>query len=176
MRRATDVLEQFNAPPKPAPASSGSQPAQTASSKDAAPSSASNPQSAGDGKKADPFGLEGLDDDFARELTKGMESLFRDIAQGAGLDDVPDLGKDGEGATDEEREKERVHRKMASDSMVGLGLTGLGVEDASKMGLRQGSPSMAGVILENVDLEKGEGAFLAGDRVGASSPRLSPKL
>ena len=31
-----------------------------------------------------------------------MESLFRDIAQGAGLDDIPDLGKEAEGATDEE--------------------------------------------------------------------------
>ena len=35
------------------------------------------------------FGLDGIDDDFARELTKGMESLFRDIAHGAGLDGVP---------------------------------------------------------------------------------------
>lgn len=53
--------------------------------------------------------MDGLDEDFARELTKGMESLFRDIAMGAGLDGVPDLGKGAgagaEGATDEEQEK-----------------------------------------------------------------------
>ena len=58
---------------------------------------------------------------------------------------------------------------------LGLGLTGLGGEN----GLRQGSPSAAGVVLENVDLEKGEGPFLAGDRVqvlNRMSPRVSPKL
>ena len=51
--------------------------------------------------------MDGLDEDFARELTKGMESLFRDIAMGAGLDGVPDLGKGAgaEGTTDEEQEK-----------------------------------------------------------------------
>ena len=49
--------------------------------------------------------MDGLDEDFARELTKGMESLFRDIAMGAGLDGVPDLGKAAEGTTDEEQEK-----------------------------------------------------------------------
>ena len=49
--------------------------------------------------------MDGLDEDFARELTKGMESLFRDIAMGAGLDDVPKLGKEAESATDEEQEK-----------------------------------------------------------------------
>ena len=81
------------------------------------------------------------------------------------------------GHPDEEREKERERdrekdAKHASDSMVGLGLglTGLG----------QGSPaSAAGVILENVDLEKGEAVYLAGERLGALgklSPRVSPKL
>lgn len=70
-----------------------------------------------------------------------------------------------------DEEKER-HGKHASESMVGLGLglTGLG----------QGSPaSAAGVILENVDLEKGEAVYLAGERMGAlgkMSPRVSPKL
>ncbi|KAI0637519.1 hypothetical protein C8Q77DRAFT_1153253 [Trametes polyzona] len=55
--------------------------------------------------------------------------------------------------------------KQASDSMVGLGLTGVG-ENA------RGSPAAAGVILENVDLEKGEGVFLSGERMRALSPKL----
>lgn len=69
---------------------------------------------------------------------------------------------------------EKAHGKGPSDSMVGLGLTGVGGE-----GLRQ-SPSTAGVILENVDLEKGEGVYLTGERtMGVSvktSPRVTPKL
>ncbi len=56
-------------------------------------------------KPTDLLGMDGLDEDFARELTKGMESLFRDIAMGAGIDDVPDLGKEAEGAMGEEQEK-----------------------------------------------------------------------
>ncbi|EJF60038.1 hypothetical protein DICSQDRAFT_108072 [Dichomitus squalens LYAD-421 SS1] len=72
---------------------------------------------------------------------------------------------------DEEKEREKEKdRNRVSDSMVGLGLTGLG----------QGSPaSAAGVILENVDLEKGEAMYLSGERMGAlgkMSPRVSPKL
>ncbi|KAH9853279.1 hypothetical protein C2E23DRAFT_728784 [Lenzites betulinus] len=59
--------------------------------------------------------------------------------------------------------------KQASDSMVGFGLGLTGVGEG------KGSPSPAGVILENVDLEKGEGVYLSGDRVrglGAVSPKL----
>ncbi|RDX48559.1 hypothetical protein OH76DRAFT_1352253 [Lentinus brumalis] len=75
--------------------------------------------------------------------------------------------------------EEKLHGKLPSDSMVGLGLMGLSGENANAAALRQGSPSPAGVILENVDLEKGEGVFLAGDRVqvlSRASPRASPKL
>ncbi|KAI0328775.1 Pex19-domain-containing protein [Cubamyces sp. BRFM 1775] len=98
-----DVLEQFNAPPKPAakpaPASTAAT-SQTPPTKDTTSTAPISQQ-----KKADPLGLEGLGDDFARELTKGMESLFRDIAQGAGLEDIPDLSKVEEGTTDEEKLK-----------------------------------------------------------------------
>ncbi|PIL27093.1 transporter [Ganoderma sinense ZZ0214-1] len=92
-----DVLEQFNAPPKPAPAPP---PASSSKSPPSAP-----PKEGPSPPPPDSFGMDGLDEDFARELTKGMESLFRDIAMGAGLDDVPDLGKEPEGTTDEEQEK-----------------------------------------------------------------------
>lgn len=71
---------------------------------------------------------------------------------------------------------EKLHRKTPSESIVGLGLTGMGNDAANT---RQGSPSTAGVILENVDLEKGEGVVLAGERMGVLnrlSPRFSPKL
>ena len=50
-----------------------------------------------------------------------MESLFRDIAQGAGLDDIPDLAKEAEGATDEEREKAF---KAAWEAMLVEGMNG----------------------------------------------------
>ncbi|CDO68975.1 hypothetical protein BN946_scf184777.g5 [Trametes cinnabarina] len=138
-----DVLEQFNKPaPKPAaapaaaPASSSST-SQTPS-KDALPAQASSSSQ----KKPDPFGLEGIDDDFARELTKGMESLFRDIAQGAGLGDIPDLGKVEEGTTDEERERafkaaweamlvEGMNGTIAPEDVAGKGKT---AEDASASG------------------------------------------
>ena len=102
------------------------------------------------------FGRAPLDDERGRE---------RERARG------PATGKRYAPNSDEEK----LHGKLPSDSMVGLGLTGLGGEN----GLRQGSPSAAGVVLENVDLEKGEGPFLAGDRVqvlNRMSPRVSPKL
>ncbi|KAI1792262.1 Pex19-domain-containing protein [Ganoderma leucocontextum] len=100
-----DVIEQFNAPPRPTsqpapPSASSSKSPSAALSKDG-PSPPAQPQA----KLADPFGMDGLDEDFARELTKGMESLFRDIATGAGLDGVPDMGTEAEGVTDEEQEK-----------------------------------------------------------------------
>ncbi|KAI0666114.1 hypothetical protein C8Q78DRAFT_1072606 [Trametes maxima] len=79
-----------------------------------------------------------------------------------------------------ERERSRIGRtgdgtpfaKQASESMVGLGLTGM---SPPENGLGRRSPSAAGVILENVDLEKGEGVYLAGEKVrsfGAISPKL----
>ncbi|RPD55124.1 hypothetical protein L227DRAFT_588633 [Lentinus tigrinus ALCF2SS1-6] len=98
------------------------------------------------------------DDDRGRE---------RERARGPGKRSAP--------TTDEEK----PHGKLPSDSMVGLGLTGLGGENGNAAALRQGSPSPAGVILENVDLEKGEGVYLAGDRMqvfNRMSPRVSPKL
>ncbi|EIW62185.1 uncharacterized protein TRAVEDRAFT_45020 [Trametes versicolor FP-101664 SS1] len=83
--------------------------------------------------------------------------------------------RDERGERGRERERARTGRpgegtpfsKQASDSMVGLGLTGMGEAKAS--------PGPAGVILENVDLEKGEGVYLSGDRVRALSA-VSPKL
>ena len=52
-------------------------------------------------------------------------------------------------------EREREPGRGASDSMVGLGLTGLG-----------GSPASVGAVLEDVDLEKG------GERAYVASPKL----
>ena len=88
------------------------------------------------------------------------------------------LSSDEEG--EKEKEKERVRRpgKITSDSVVGLGLTGLGAE-GSNAALRQGSPGSAGMILEDIDLEKGDKGYLAGGRMGGlgrPSPKLSPKL
>ncbi|KAI0711758.1 Pex19 protein family-domain-containing protein [Earliella scabrosa] len=125
-----DVLEQFNAPPKPA-----AQPAPASTSSSHAPqtqaaTTASAQGSQSQSKAPDPFA--GLDEDFARELTKGMESLFRDIAQGAGLDEIPDLGKVEEGATDEEREKAF---KAAWEAMLVEGMNGtLNADDLARVG------------------------------------------
>ena len=83
------------------------------------------------------------------------------------------------GVSDEEREKDKVgvgvteRGKFASDSMIGLGLTGLGGDHT---GLRQGSPASAAAIREDVDLEKGDRAYLGGSAKPAFSPKLSPKL
>ncbi|TBU28206.1 Pex19-domain-containing protein [Dichomitus squalens] len=118
-----DVLEQFSAPPKPAaqpataPSSSSKSPP-PASSKDAAAPPSTQPQP----KPTDPLGMDGLDDDFARELMKGMESLFRDVAQGAGLDDVPhpeDAPEDDSPMTAEERQKvfQKAWEAMLIDSL-----------------------------------------------------------
>ena len=130
MHTTVDVLEQFNAPPKPA-----AQPAPAPTSSSHAPqtqaaTTASAQGSQSQSKAPDPFA--GLDEDFARELTKGMESLFRDIAQGAGLDEIPDLGKVEEGATDEEREKAF---KAAWEAMLIEGMNGtLNADDLAGMG------------------------------------------
>ncbi|KAH9896484.1 Pex19 protein family-domain-containing protein [Cubamyces lactineus] len=135
-----DVLEQFNAPPKPAakpaPASTAAT-SQTPPTKDT-PSTGSASQQ----KKPDPFGLESLDDDFARELTKGMESLFRDIAQGAGLEDIPDLAKVEEGTTDEERAKAF---QAAWEAMLVEGMNGsMSAEDVGSKGKVAESAPTAG--------------------------------
>ncbi|KAI0368421.1 hypothetical protein BV20DRAFT_948218, partial [Pilatotrama ljubarskyi] len=80
---------------------------------------------------------------------------------------------DEHGERGRERERPRTpFGKHASDSMVGggaglgLGLTGMG---------ERGSPGPAGVILENVDLEKGEGVYIPGEKVRALGT-LTPKL
>ncbi|TFK83339.1 Pex19-domain-containing protein [Polyporus arcularius HHB13444] len=145
-----DVLEQFNAPPKPT-----AQPLAASSSSAPAPSKdipASSTQA-----KVDP--LAGIDEDFARELTKGMESLFRDIAQGAGLDDIPDLSKDVEDATDEERERafkaaweamlvEGMNGTMNPEDLLGgLGAAGVAkgkAGEASASGSKAGPSASAG--------------------------------
>ncbi|KAI0635373.1 Pex19 protein [Trametes polyzona] len=127
-----DVLEQFNAPPKPSTkpaAASTSSTGQTPPANDGHPAKPTSAPSSAQ-KKVDP--LEGLDDDFARELTKGMESLFRDIAQGAGLEDIPDLSKAEEGTTDEERAKAF---KAAWEAMLVEGMNGaMSAEDVSSKG------------------------------------------
>lgn len=110
-----DVLQQFSAPPpkpaaKPAPASTS--PSQTPLAKDVQPSAP---------KAVDPFGLGGLDADFAAELTRGMESLFKDIAGGAGLDGIPALSEAEDGTTDEERAKAF---KAAWEAMLVEGMDG----------------------------------------------------
>lgn len=111
-----DVLEQFSAPPKPtakpAPAPASTSSSQTPLAKDAPPSAP---------KAVDPFGLGGLDADFAAELTRGMESLFKDIAGGAGLDGIPDLSEAEDGTTDEERAKAF---KAAWEAMLVEGMDG----------------------------------------------------
>ncbi|KAI0655301.1 hypothetical protein C8Q70DRAFT_924043 [Cubamyces menziesii] len=92
-------------------------------------------------------------------------------------------GGDREERGERGRERERSQRpaggrpagegtpfaKHLSDSMVGLGLSGM------ESGGAKGSPSPAGVILENVDLEKGEGVYLTGEKVRGMRP-FSPKL
>ncbi|KAH9936823.1 uncharacterized protein BXZ73DRAFT_89312 [Epithele typhae] len=96
----------------------------------------------------------------------------------------------GRGDRDDERgrgrvrneDRDRMHGKVVAAPEprnavgsigLGLGLSGLGGEAGSK----QGSPATGGVILENVDLEKGEAVYLAGDRLaGGQLPRVSPKL
>lgn len=145
----TDVLEQFNAPPKPAakpaPASTAAT-SQTPPTKDT-PSTGSASQQ----KKPDPFGLESLDDDFARELTKGMESLFRDIAQGAGLEDIPDLAKVEEGTTDEERAKAF---QAAWEAMLVEGMNGsMSAEDVGSKGKAAESAPTAGSSSEPADFQ-----------------------
>ncbi|KAI0764748.1 Pex19 protein family-domain-containing protein [Fomes fomentarius] len=125
-----DVLEQFNAPPKPAPKVPASSSAPSSKGPPSQLPPASSTQAQGQGKTVDPFA--GLDEDFARELTRGMESLFRDIAQGAGLDGIPDLDKGGENVPDEEREKafkaaweamlvEGMNGSLTAEELVGAG-------------------------------------------------------
>ncbi|KAI8973111.1 Pex19 protein family-domain-containing protein [Trametes punicea] len=144
-----DVLEQFSkSPPKPATkpapaATSASSSSQTPSTKDAPPAQSSSQ------KKPDPFGLEGLDEDLARELTKGMEDLFRDIAQGAGLDDIPDLANAEEGTTDEERQRAF---KAAWEAMLVEGMNGtVSAEDLSGKGKDAEGASGSGAGLGSTD-------------------------
>ncbi|KAI0644010.1 Pex19 protein family-domain-containing protein [Trametes meyenii] len=145
-----DVLEQFNAPPKPtAKPPAPTTTAQTSSPPPApsAPTAKTTQPPASQAQKTpatDPFGLDGLDDDFARELTKGMESLFRDIAQGAGLDGAP---ADGAGDADDE-ERERAFR-AAWEAMLVEGMNGtMSAEDmlgaGSKGAVEEGSVPAAG--------------------------------
>ncbi|KAI0828514.1 Pex19-domain-containing protein [Trametes gibbosa] len=130
-----DVLQKFDARPKPttkSPPSSTSLPsANEASSK--ASISQSQPK-----KTVDP--LEGLGDDFANELTKGMESLFRDIAQGAGLADIPDLATAEEGTSEAERAKAF---QAAWEAMLVEGMNGaISAEDVAGKGkAAEGGPS-----------------------------------
>ncbi|KAI0746308.1 Pex19 protein family-domain-containing protein [Daedaleopsis nitida] len=153
-----DVLEQFNAKPAVQPAPPLSSKPQQPTSAVASSSSASSQPSQSQAKGADQFGLEGLDDDFARELTKGMESLFRDIAQGAGLDDIPALGESGENATDEEREKafkaaweamlvEGMNGTLNADDLVGAGKGKASEQKASSAGPDAGA---GGDFQENI--------------------------
>ncbi|KAI0352484.1 hypothetical protein OH77DRAFT_791134 [Trametes cingulata] len=90
----------------------------------------------------------------------------------------PEGDEHGERGRERDRPRGTPYGKYASDSMVGngsaggaglglgLGLTGMG---------ERGSPGPTGVILENVDLEKGEGVYIPGERVRAMGT-LTPKL
>ncbi|KAH9915458.1 Pex19-domain-containing protein [Epithele typhae] len=104
-----DVLEQFTAPPRPPPPSATSPPAAQPSSSSSAPTASAS--------VAPPAGaLDGLDDDFARELTKGMEELFKDVASGAGLGGVPAAG---DGDAERERAFKAAWEAMLVESMNG---------------------------------------------------------
>ncbi|OBZ78334.1 Peroxisome biogenesis protein 19-1 [Grifola frondosa] len=109
-----DVLEQFT--PAPAKSQAPVQPALAASSSSSVPApkdgTASQPRLA----KTNSFSLEGLDmtDDFTRELTRGMESLMREISNESG---IPAEGT-GE-AEDPEQEMERQKAfKAAWEAML----------------------------------------------------------
>ncbi|KAI0655044.1 Pex19 protein family-domain-containing protein [Cubamyces menziesii] len=142
-----DVLEQFNAPPKPAAKPAPASAAATSQTPPTKGTSSTGPAS--QQKKPDPFGLDGLDDDFARELTKGMESLFRDIAQGAGLEDIPDLAKVEEGTTDEERAKAF---QAAWEAMLVEGMNGsMSAEDVGAKGKAAESAPSASSSSEPAD-------------------------
>ncbi|RPD56534.1 Pex19-domain-containing protein [Lentinus tigrinus ALCF2SS1-7] len=152
-----DVLEQFNVPPKsaaqPLPVSSSSAPTKDTPTSSTQPTAS---QAQSQAKNADP--LAGIDEDFARELTKGMESLFRDIAQGAGLDDIPDIIKTEEGATDEEREKAF---KAAWEAMLIEGMNGtINPEDFL------GGPGAAGA---GADVGKGKASQASSSGAGAGA-------
>ena len=145
--RDLDVLEQFNAPPKPAAKPAPASAAATSQTPHTKGTSSTGPAS--QQKKPDPFGLDGLDDDFARELTKGMESLFRDIAQGAGLEDIPDLAKVEEGTTDEERAKAF---QAAWEAMLVEGMNGsMSAEDVGVKGKAAESAPSASSSSEPAD-------------------------
>ncbi|PCH37145.1 Pex19-domain-containing protein [Wolfiporia cocos MD-104 SS10] len=104
-----DVLEQFSAPPaqKQAPAAG--------SSSGNKPISATKPGSTG------PHNMNS-DDDFTRELTRGMEALMREIAGEAGLgpDGVKSTSEGG-AQTEEDIEREKAFKaaweKMLIDGM-----------------------------------------------------------
>ena len=90
-----------------------------------------------------------------------MESLFRDIAQGAGLDDIPDLGKEAEGATDEEREKAF---KAAWEAMLVEGMNGtvnpedfLGAPGAAGAGAGKANATASGASSSGAGANAGAG-------------------
>ncbi|KAI0666461.1 Pex19 protein family-domain-containing protein [Trametes maxima] len=147
-----DVLEQFSAPPKP-PAAAQTSPAppapQTTTTKATQPASQAQ-------KTPDPFGLDGLDDDFARELTKGMESLFRDIAQGAGLEGAPSTG-----AEDGDEERERAFR-AAWEAMLVEGMNGtMSAEDVLGAGAGDGTGKEKGKGVDAGAVKEGGGPSVA---------------
>ncbi|CCM05295.1 uncharacterized protein FIBRA_07509 [Fibroporia radiculosa] len=116
-----DVLEQFSAAPTKSRTPVTAPAASSSVTSPPAPYSASKPASA----QPQP-GLLGLDlsEDFARELTLGMESLMREIAGDAGLDADATKGLGGAGVqTEEEKQQEEAFKaaweKMLVESMNG---------------------------------------------------------
>ncbi|KZT71207.1 Pex19-domain-containing protein [Daedalea quercina L-15889] len=134
-----DVLEQFQ--PKgvsqnqAAPASAGATPNLTASS------SATNTQ-------ASSLDSLGLDEDFMRELTQGMESLMREMVSGADLkaDGTNAAGPSAEGEkqTDEKQQTEALNaawEKMFVESMNGaLNMESQSAGASDSVGSGSGAP------------------------------------
>ncbi|OSX62316.1 hypothetical protein POSPLADRAFT_1181435 [Postia placenta MAD-698-R-SB12] len=149
-----DVLDQFSAPPAKSQAPPISAP-QTSSAENPAPTaSASLPSS-----KSDPLGLGGLalTDDFASELTRGMESLMREIMGEAGLD--PKAGASsstGDGEPSEEEIKREEAFRAAWEKMLVEGMNGaLDVEElsggTSGKEKERGTESTSGAATSSVD-------------------------
>ncbi|KAL6298517.1 Pex19 protein family-domain-containing protein [Sparassis latifolia] len=118
-----DVLQQFSQP-KPAKAPPAASSAASASTRTTAPAPSTNTNTKANPPLADLPDTD-LSEDFARELTRGMESLMREIASEAGLD--PDAAKLHAGGTAEgtDADKERQHAFRASwEAMLLEGMNG----------------------------------------------------
>ncbi|KAF7970149.1 hypothetical protein HWV62_24930 [Athelia sp. TMB] len=143
-----DVLDQFTprttAPPPPAapiaPASKptpATQPAGISSASSAIPTvpasafpppsptpGSSFPQSTNEPTKADEEGAE-EDEDFARELQRGMEALMRELVPGPPLGGAPAAATTGAAGTKEEIRAQEAAFKAAWEAMLVEGMDGM---------------------------------------------------